>query len=70
MTPSEWQQYELWAEKKGQWGRVASFREFDLASTLLRNYKYRMRLVRVSYQDGAPVLNEVLAEVGATRREP
>ena len=70
MTPSEWHQYELWAEKKGQWGRVASFREFDLASTLLRNYKYRMRLVRVSYQDGAPVLNEVLAEVGATRREP
>lgn len=66
----EWQQYELWAEKKGQWGKVASFREFDLASTLLRNYKYRMRLVRVSYQDGAPVLNEVLAEVGATRRVP
>ena len=67
---SEWHQYELWAEKKGQWGKVASFREFDLASTLLRNYKYRMRLVRVSYQDGAPVLNEVLAEVGATRRVP
>ncbi len=70
MTPTEWQQYELWAEKKGQWGKVASFREFDLASTLLRNYKYRMRLVRVDYKDGVAVLNEVLAEVGATRREP
>ena len=67
---ADFEHYELWAEKKGQWGKVASFREFDLASTLLRNYKYRMRLVRVSYQDGAPVLNEVLAEVGATRREP
>ena len=65
-----WQQYELWAQKKGQWGKVASFREFDLASTVLRNYKYRMRLVRVSYEDGAPVLNEVIAEVGATRQEP
>jgi hypothetical protein len=70
MTPPEWQTYEVWAEKKGQWGKVASFREFDLASTVLRNYKYRMKLVRVSYQDGAPVLNEVLVEVGATRRQP
>lgn len=70
MTASEWQQYELWAEKEGQWGKVASFREFALASTVLRNYKYRMRLVRVSYQGGAPVLNEVLVEVGTTRREP
>lgn len=70
MSLSQWQQYELWAEKKGQWGKVASFREFDLASTVLRNYKYRMRLVRVSYEGDAPVLNEVLVEVGATRREP
>jgi hypothetical protein len=67
---ADFQHYELWAQKKGQWGKVASFREFDLASTVLRNYKYRMRLVRVSYQGGAPVLNEVLAEVGATREEP
>ena len=66
----DWQQYELWAQKKSQWGKVASFREFDLASAVLRNYKYRMRLVRVSYEDGAPVLNEVIAEVGATRQEP
>ncbi len=29
-----------------------------------------MRLVRVDYKDGVAVLNEVLAEVGATRREP
>jgi sulfatase maturation enzyme AslB (radical SAM superfamily) len=67
---ADFEHYELWAEKKGQWGKVASFREFDLASTVLRNYKYRMRLVRVSYQGGEPVLNEVLVEVGATRREP
>ena len=33
MTPSEWQQYELWAEKKGQWGKVASFRELDRRRT-------------------------------------
>ena len=70
MTLTEWQQYELWAEKKGQWGKVASFREFDLASTVLRNYKYRMRMVRVSYEGGAAVVNEVLVEVGATRQEP
>jgi len=37
---------------------------------VLRNYKYRMKLVRVDYQDGVAVLNEVLVEVGATRREP
>jgi hypothetical protein len=70
MTMPDWQQYEVWAEKKGQWGKVASFREFDLASTVLRNYTYRMRLVRVDYQDGVAVLNEVLVEVGATRQEP
>ena len=65
-----WEQYEVWAEKGGKWGKVVSSRDFDLASAVLRNYKYRMRLVRVSYAGGAPVLNEVIAEVGATRRVP
>ncbi len=63
-------QYELWAQKKGQWGIVASFREFEVASAVLRNYKYRTRLVRVAYENGSPVLKEVIAEVGATRENP
>jgi hypothetical protein len=49
---------------------VGSFREFEVASAVLRNYKYRTRLVRVAYENGAPVLKEVIAEVGATREQP
>ena len=67
---SDWQQYEIWAQKKGQWGMVASFREFDVASAVLRNYTYRTRLVRVFYKDAEPVEKEVIVELGETREKP
>ena len=67
---SNWEQYEIWTQKKGQWGLVASFREFDVASAIIRNYKYRARLVKVFYQESEPAGKEVLVEMGETRRMP
>ncbi len=68
--PPSWQHYEVWAQKSGKWDKVAWFRRFEPASAILRNYRYRARLVRVFYTDPAAPQTEVLAEVGATREEP
>ena len=65
-----WEQYEVWAEKGGKWGKVVSSRDFDLASTVARNYRYKVRVILAGYEDGKPVRQDILAEVGSTRREP
>ena len=44
-----WEQYEVWAEKGGKWGKVVSSRDFDLASTVARNYRYKVRVILAGY---------------------
>ncbi len=46
---------------------MASFADFDLANTLARRRTYRVRLMHVVYEEGKPVEQDVLAEIGATR---
>jgi hypothetical protein len=65
-----WEQYEIWAATKGQWGLVAYFQDFDVATAVFRNRTYRQRLVHAVYEDGKVVQQEVLAEVGGTRELP
>ena len=54
----------------GKWEFVSSFPEFDIAYSIAKNRKSRVRLLKVTYEDGAPVEQEMIAEVGATRGEP
>jgi len=49
---------------------VASFRDFEVASALLRHRSTRVRLVGAVYEDGRLVEQDVIAEVGSTRQEP
>jgi hypothetical protein len=55
---------------KGRWEFVSSFSEFDVAYAVAKNRKNRVRLLKVTYENGAAVGQEVIAEVGATRGEP
>jgi len=64
------EQYEIWVLDEGKWQMIASFREFDIASAMARNRSSRMRLIRSVYENGQPVEQQVLAELGATREEP
>lgn len=67
---AEWDQYEVWAEKRGKWELVGSFRDFAVASAVARNYNYRMRLIHAHYDDDKLLKQDVIAEVGTTREHP
>lgn len=67
---SRFQQYEVWQMTDGKWEFVSSFPEFDIAYSIAKNRNSRVRLLKVTYEDGAPVEQEMIAEVGATRGEP
>jgi len=64
------EQYEIWVLDEGKWQMIASFREFDIASAMARTRSSRMRLIRTVYENGQPVEQQILAELGATRNEP
>lgn len=67
---ARFEQYEVWASTKGQWGLVAAFPDVDVASAVFKNRTYRQRLVHAVYEDGKLVQQDVIAEVGGTREEP
>lgn len=66
---ARWEQYEVWTHDHGKWNLIASFNDFDVASTVARNHSSRMRLIRAIYEDRKLVSQDVLAELG-TVREP
>ncbi len=55
---------------EGKWEFVSSFPEFDIAYSVAKNRKSRVRLLKVTYEDGASVEQEMIAEVGDTRHDP
>ena len=64
------QQYEVWQMSDGKWEFISSFPEFELAYSVAKNRKCRVRLLKVTYENGASVEQEIIAEVGETRPEP
>jgi hypothetical protein len=67
---ARFEQFEVWQMNRERWEFVASFREFDVAYAVAKNRNNRVRLLKVTYEEGNPVEQEVIAEVGATRQEP
>ena len=63
-------QYEIWENNGGKWEFIASFTDFDLANVMARQRSYRVRLMKVMYEDGEVAGQEVLTEIGATRQKP
>jgi hypothetical protein len=55
---------------RGRWEFVACFLEFEVAYAVAKNRNDRVRLLKVTYENGTAVQQEVIAEVGATREEP
>jgi hypothetical protein len=67
---ARFQQFEVWQLNEGRWQFVSSFPEFDVAYSIAKNRKHRVRLLKVTYENGAVLEQEVIAEVGTTRSEP
>ena len=65
---ARWEQYEIWVQNGVKWEMLASFQDFEIASAVARNRFSEMRLIHAVYQDGKLVSQDVLAELGATRR--
>ncbi len=49
------------------WDLVSSFQEFDPAYAITRNRKSHVRLLKVTYEQGHSIAQEVIAEVGQPR---
>ncbi|MGZ4816534.1 MAG: hypothetical protein ACXVZV_14050 [Terriglobales bacterium] len=67
---ARFQQFEVWQMNRGRWEFVASFLEFEVAYAVAKNRNDRVRLLKVTYEDGTAVQQEVIAEVGTTREQP
>ncbi len=68
---AKWKQYELWVQTgESKWEMVGVFPNTELATAVANARNTRSRLIEVLY-DGSKLLGqEVVAELGTSRREP
>lgn len=55
---------------EGKWEFVSSFPDFEVAYSVAKNRQSRVRLLKVTYEEGVSVEQEMIAEVGTPRNEP
>jgi hypothetical protein len=67
---ARFQQFEVWQMNQGRWELVSSFPDFDIAYAVAKNRGNRVRLLKVTYEGGVSVEQEVIADVGETRGQP
>ncbi len=65
---ARFEQSEVWEFNHGKWELVAAFGDFEFANLLAHRRKYRVRLMQVVYEGDKPVRQDVLTEIGSTRR--
>jgi hypothetical protein len=63
-----WEQYEIWLCANDKWHMAASFADIELAKAVAANYTSNMRLIHCTYEDNRRVEQDVLADLGATRK--
>lgn len=68
---AKWKQYELWVQTgENKWEMVGVFPTPDLPTAVANARSTRARLIEVLY-DGSKLLGqEVIAELGSSRKEP
>ncbi len=67
---SRFEQYEVWELHGERWEQAGSFVDLEVASAMAGARQNRVRVMRVAYENGKPPRQEVLAEVGSTRKQP
>ncbi len=67
---AKWKQYELWVQTSGsKWEIIGLFPSTELATAVANARAGRARLIEVLY-DGSKMLGqEIIAEIGNTRKE-
>jgi hypothetical protein len=68
---AKWKQYELWVQTgESKWEIVGVFPTPELPTAMANARTARARLIEVLYDGGKLLGQEVIAELGASRREP
>lgn len=68
---TKWRQYELWVQTaENKWEMVGVFPTPDLPTAMANARSTRSRLIEVVYEGTKLLGQEVIAELGANRREP
>ncbi len=67
---ARFEQFEIWEFNRDRWEFLAAFPDFEIANAMARGRSYRVRLMRVVYEDAKSVEQEVITEIGATRQTP
>jgi hypothetical protein len=63
-----WEQYEIWLCANDKWHLAASFADIELAKAIAGNYTSNMRLVHATYEGSRCEQQDVLMDLGATRK--
>jgi hypothetical protein len=67
---AKWKQYELWAQTApNKWEIIGLFPSPELATAVANARGSRTRLIEVLYEDAKMMGQEIIAELGNTRKE-
>jgi hypothetical protein len=61
------EQYEVWVFENNRWEMIAAFFDQDTASAVANSRGSRVKLIHAKYEDGQPVAQELIAEIGNLR---
>ena len=67
---AQFEQFEVWRLNGERWEFAASFPDFEIASAVARSRGRGVRRLHVTYDNGTPVTQEVLFEIGSPREHP
>jgi len=66
---SRFEQYEIWLQHGSRWEFLASFMDFEIAKAMAGTRSRGVRLLLVTYESDKKLSEEVIAEIGAIRRD-
>ena len=67
---AKWKQYEIWVQtSENKWEIVGIFPTTELATVVANNRAARARLIEVQYDGSKMMGQEIIAELGNTRKE-
>ena len=70
MLMAKWKQYELWVQSgQNKWEIVGLFPGTELATVVANARAARTRLIEVTYDGSKMMGQEIIAELGTTRKE-
>jgi hypothetical protein len=65
---ARWEQYEVRAQNGTMWRTVGAFMDLEVATAVAHARHERVRVIRVIFEDSTRLQEELLVEIGNTRK--